>query len=577
MPATRLRPALLLALVLVDTGAAYAQSGVRRIAEVTPVLESSGAHAGTVVRAALQIWLPEGVHVNSHQPRDSSVIPLSLTVDAPAGVSVTGTAYPQPSDLLQAGQPVPLSVFERFFSVGVRLALSADTPVGSIRVPVRLRYQACDETRCYLPATATAEWAIQVVAPATPIAVVRGDLFRAMTFDAEARPLVSPAAAPPRAAADASGGFDGFTVAAVDGGFLGVGDFTTFVRRAEGGVSSVAPFAGRGPLAILLVVFAGGLALNLTPCVLPMMPFNLAIIGAGSHGRSRRRGWLLGSVYGGAMAAVYGVLGVVVVLTAQTFGAINASPWFNAGVALVFAALALSMFDVFFIDFSRFSTRVSMPAARGSVALAVTMGAVAALLAGACVAPVVIQVVVFASDLYASGSRAALALPFVLGLGMALPWPFAGAGIAALPKPGVWMVRVKQVFGTAILLTAGYYASTAYTLFAGRVVRPAPMTSSATAMKDGWHTSLYEGLAQARRENKPVLIDLWATWCKACLVMDNTTLADPGVRRALDGYVKVKVQAEDPDRSPARELMARVGAIGLPTYVVLKPEPGGAR
>ena len=46
----------------------------------------------------------------------------------------------------------------------------------------------------------------------------------------------------------------------------------------------------------------------------------------------------------------------------------------------------------------------------------------------------------------------ALALPFCLGLGMAIPWPIAGAGIAALPKPGMWMVRVKQAFGVLILV-----------------------------------------------------------------------------------------------------------------------------
>ena len=98
------------------------------------------------------------------------------------------------------------------------------------------------------------------------------------------------------------------------------------------------------------------------------------------------------------------------------------------------------------------------------------MGAVAALLAGACVAPVVIQVVLFSSDLYATGTRVALALPFVLGLGMAIPWPFAGAGMAALPKPGAWMVRVKQAFGVVILATAAYYGHLAYTLFADRWV-----------------------------------------------------------------------------------------------------------
>jgi thioredoxin:protein disulfide reductase len=155
------------------------------------------------------------------------------------------------------------------------------------------------------------------------------------------------------------------------------------------------------------------------------------------------------------MAVVYGALGLLVVLTAGTFGTINASPWFNAGIAALFIILGLAMFDVLEIDFSRFSSGFH-DRDRGSFALAFTMGAVAALLAGACVAPVVIQVVLFSSSMYASGTRLALALPFFLGVGMALPWPIAGAGLSRLPKPGPWMVRVKQAFGVLILGTAVY-------------------------------------------------------------------------------------------------------------------------
>src|SRR5213078_2685161 len=105
---------------------------------------------------------------------------------------------------------------------------------------------------------------------------------------------------------------------------------------------------------------------------------------------SRTRGFLLGSAYGGAMAAVYGVLGLIVILTACTFGTINSSPWFNLGIAVLFVALGLAMFDVITIDFSRFSSGLRFDeAGRGTFALAFVMGAVAALLAGACVAPVV--------------------------------------------------------------------------------------------------------------------------------------------------------------------------------------------
>ncbi len=95
-------------------------------------------------------------------------------------------------------------------------------------------------------------------------------------------------------------------------------------------------------------------------------------------------------------------------------------------------------------------------------------------------------------------------------------------------------------------------------------------------LEAGWTSSLAAGLAQAEREQKPVLIDFWATWCKNCLTMDATTFEDPAVTSALERYVKVKVQAEDPDAEPAKSLLARFKAVGLPTYVVLRPTPASA-
>jgi thiol:disulfide interchange protein len=134
------------------------------------------------------------------------------------------------------------------------------------------------------------------------------------------------------------------------------------------------------------------------------------------------------------------------------------------------------------------------------------------------------------------------------------------------------MVRVKQAFGVLILATAVYYGYLAYTLFADRWVDAAAVTSSVQEkVKSGWHASLAEGLAVAEREQKPVLIDMWATWCKNCLTMDATTFKDPAVIAALDGYVKIKFQAEDPDAADVRPVMARFNAVGLPTYVIVRP------
>jgi thiol:disulfide interchange protein DsbD len=563
------------ALLLVPSQIAVAQLRPIR-AELTPLVESDAA-PGSPVRAALQVRIPERFHVQSDAPRDPTLIPTVLMVDAPEGVTVGEIVFPPASEFNQIGQSEPLLVFENEFTIGVRFDVSATTVSGRVDIPGRLRYQACDDRLCYTPATADVLWTLTVVKGDAERTTTHREVFDAIAFGTGRAPGVAPVIAPVRPTTTGDGGLallDQFTIAASTGGYNDTDDFLKFIRNAEDGVKDPGLFEGRGPLAILLLVLLGGLALNLTPCVLPMIPINLAIIGAGTGSGSRARGFMLGGVYGAAMALVYGVLGLIVILTAGTFGTINASPWFNLGIAAIFVALALAMFDVFEIDLSRFSGSMGTdPSKRGSFAVAFVMGGVAALLAGACVAPVVIQVVLFSSDMYARGTVAALALPFLLGVGMAVPWPLAGAGLTALPKPGAWMVRVKQAFGVVILATAAYYGYLAYGLFADRWVDAREVASSVEEkLKAGWHSSLADGLTAAQREQKPVLVDMWATWCKNCLVMDQTTLADGSVTTALEGYVKIKFQAEQLDEEPARTMMARFDAIGLPAYVILHPK-----
>ena len=563
---------------------AAAQPG-RISIEVATVAETDVAHAGAAQRVALDARLHpagSGLHVNSNEPLEDFLIPTVLTVEPPPGITVEGFAWPEPVMLEQQGAEKPLAVFEETFAIGVALAIDSDVAPGDYEVPASLRYQACDDRMCYIPATARLAFQVRVAAGDHVRTATGTGLFERMAFTATGA-ADPPGTAPPPPAEPVDEGdvlarLERFTVAATAGGYLDEEQFIEFIRRAESGEAEQGWFEGRGPLAILALILIGGLALNLTPCVLPMIPINLAIIGAGARAGSRLRGFSLGSAYGLAMALVYGVLGLVVILTAGTFGTINASPWFNLGIALLFIVLTLAMFDVVTIDFSRFQSRFAGGSSgRGSFLLAFGMGGVAALLAGACVAPVVIQVIVFSSNLYGTGTTLALALPFVLGIGMAIPWPIAGAGLTLMPKPGPWMVRVKQAFGVFILGTAVYYGYLSYGLFSQRWVDPDLVAESVQELvSEGWYPSLAQGLAAAEAEGKPVLVDVWATWCKNCLTMDRTTLKAPGVQAALDEYVKVKFQAEDLGVSPAREVMERMEAIGLPAYAIFHLGDGGA-
>ena len=568
----------LLAIALVVPATAAAQPGRIQV-DVLSLVESDGVHAGTSPRAVVQVRLQPGFHVNSNEPLEQYLIPTSLEFAPLPGVNVNGLAYPEPIHLVTGGSETPLAVFEEEFAIGVAMELDPALATGGHVLLGQLNYQACDDKVCYRPDKLTVQVALNVVGADQTLSPTNAVVFDVVDFTKTTpagvlveAPELNLADVVSLGSGDVLTALDDFTVVGTTGGFLGSEAFIEFVDDAEAGRVRQGWFESKGALAIVAIVLLGGLALNLTPCVLPMVPINLGIIGAGAHGGSRAQGFMLGGAYGLAMALVYGALGLVVILTAGTFGTINASPWFNLAIAVLFVVLALAMFDIITIDFSSLQSKVQFSEKGGKYLVAFGMGAVAALLAGACVAPVVIQVVVFSSDLYSKGQVMALALPFLLGIGMAVPWPIAGAGISLLPRPGTWMVRVKQAFGVLILGFAAYYGYLGYEIVSQRFVDPTEVADSVQEkIEEGWVPSLDAGLAQAKAENKMVLVDVWATWCKNCLTMDKTTFKDPEVMARLDDYVKVKYQAEDPEASPAREVIKRFEGIGLPVYAVLKP------
>ncbi len=424
---------------------------------------------------------------------------------------------------------------------------------------IKVTYQGCDETMCFLPETKT-----------FALAPVAGD--GAILKE------VKNNTAPVTLIADKERDWNRhFNLAGRTAGYLGAEKFAEFLDDTRSGKSLARDdlhnlFAGKNIWVVLALILLGGFALNLTPCVLPMIPINIAIIGAGAKAESRVRGFALGSAYGIGMTLAYGALGLFAVLTGAKFGALNLSPVFNAVTAGVFILLALAMFGVFSIDLSRFQ-RGTGGAGSGSrkYPAALLLGAFTALLAGACVAPVLISVLLLSSDLWAKHNPVGLILPFVLGAGMALPWPFAGAGLSFLPKPGKWMVYVKYAFGLVILGFACYYASLAYKLFTGKKPSETPFATKADDDTQ-WHTSLPMALDKARQENKAVFIDFRAPGCKSCVAMEKTTFKDPRITERLEEYVKVKFDAWDLKAPAVRTMLDDFGVKGFPTYVVLVPK-----
>jgi thiol:disulfide interchange protein len=151
---------------------------------------------------------------------------------------------------------------------------------------------------------------------------------------------------------------------------------------------------------------------------------------------------------------------------------------------------------------------------------------------------------------------------------MALPWPFAGAGLSFLPKPGAWMEWVKRGFGVLILLFAVYYGLLGSRLLMTRMAPPGG--EDHLVFCDNKTTCFCDALNEAYAAHQPVFVDFWADWCKNCHAMDST-FNDPDVKKRLAGYKVIKFDATSSQESPAKEILDHFGVVGLPTYIILTP------
>ncbi|NLI74833.1 MAG: protein-disulfide reductase DsbD [Candidatus Riflebacteria bacterium] len=382
----------------------------------------------------------------------------------------------------------------------------------------------------------------------------------------------------------------------------------------------------RGLAWALLVAFLGGFLVSLTPCVYPMIPITLSIIGGRQENTSFGRGLGLSVTYVAGLSLTYALLGLIVaVFGAQVRGLLQ-GPTFQLGMAVIFVLLALSMFDLFLLQVpdtlrQRFvGVRSTGP---GGIFL---LGMVSGLMASPCVAAPLAGILAFiaASGSLLLGFTMLLAFAWGMGLILVLIGAFSGS-LNALPRAGDWMVTIKEFYGFLLLGAAFYFAQpfigspwagllTAALLaaFAGflglfrpvsaearlgeRVSRclgvvalavacafavssagqwglclqpPEPAAAAAPAAGlPFWHDRLADGLAQAAREGKPVFVDFRADWCTICLELEKTVFPHPDVAGTLQKYVLVKIDATDPDEATT-EVLRQFVVVGLPTLVVL--------
>jgi len=203
--------------------------------------------------------------------------------------------------------------------------------------------------------------------------------------------------------------------------------------------------------------FLGGLAVSFTPCVYPLIPITLSVIGANSVG-SRVKGLLLSIVYISGLALVYAALGVIAAMSGSFFGAISVHPITRIIVGIVIFLFGLSLLDV--LPFNILSVRKNVDIKSGGIWKVFILGITSGFAVSPCVSPALFSILTYVASERNVIYGATLLLAFAYGMGfiLVLSGTFS-ALLVNLPKAGPWMERIKKLYGLILLAVALYFMS----------------------------------------------------------------------------------------------------------------------
>jgi thiol:disulfide interchange protein DsbD len=588
---SRFVPLMLLAL-LAGLSADAQMAGSDSVVDASVQWDAAKAHPGDERVLAVILEIEEGYHVNAEAskipPSESWLIPtaIELSAERAGAVAVGPTRYPPTHeiavDFLMEADALP--VYEGRAIAYIPVTVPPTTEPGELALSVKLTIQACDDKSCLTPS--------DLVLPATLTVVP-----------------TSEALPPVEANPDIFGGYDAAKPAEVVNFY--------FFNLDPTGIIGLA--------ALLLVAAVGGLLLNATPCVLPVIPIKVMSLSqtAGSRGRTLILGLAMTAGVVGFWLAIGGLIASI-----TGFDAVNKLfqwPAFTIGVGVVIAVMAVGMCGVFSLSLPAWVYSVSPK--QESIPGSFGFGVMTAVLSTPCTAPFMGAAAAWATLQPAAVTLATFA---AIGVGMASPYLLLAAFprlVARVPRTGPGSELLKQVMGLFMLAAAAYFVGvgistltteppqppslaywwavallvaaaagwlvvriwkisgspikrTAWTAVGLAVIAGAGL--GATDLTDrgpiDWVYYTPAKFDEALSRGDVVVMDFTAEWCLNCKALEHRVLNSDAVSKALnaDGVTPIKVDITSGDNVVGREMLAKTGRVTIPLLTVYAPDGGEA-